>query len=150
VNTHRVIIVSVLLGLAPLLAGCGKGSSVKRLPVHGTVTLASGEAFSGSITFRPADGQGPAAGATVDEGSYQFDRDKGPTAGPQTVIMRRAVSRSRTPDKKQAVQKYKQGLQQYKAAQKDKQAIPKSEGEWTDSRDVADDGQYEQNFTLKD
>ncbi len=149
-NSHRVVVVSLLLGLAPLLAGCGQGSGVKRLPVHGTVAFANGETLNGSITFRPADGLGPAATTKLEEGSYQFDRGNGPTAGPQIVIMRRVVSRSRIPDKKQAVQQYKQAAQQYKQAQKNKQAIPKSEGEWTSSADLADDGQYLQDFTLKD
>ena len=138
VNSHRFIVVSILFGLAPLLVGCGRGTSVDRLPVHGTVTLADGGMFNGSITFLPANGRpGPAATMLVADGSYKFDRNNGPTAGAQTVIMKRIVPRSRIPEKKEIVQKGKKAFQ-------------KTQGEWTLSADILDDGQYLQDFTLKD
>ena len=66
------------------LAGCGQGKGVERLPVHGTVTLSSGEKLSGSITFLPAKGQlGPAATTKLAEGSYKFDRSNGPRRAPK-------------------------------------------------------------------
>ena len=85
-----MIVVSIFLGLAPLLGGCGK-KGVERLPLHGTVTVASGEKVNGSITFRPADGRGPSANVKLAEGSYQFDRKNGPAAGPHIVIVKRGL-----------------------------------------------------------
>lgn len=135
VNSHRAIAVSILVGLTLLLVGCGKGNGVDRLPVHGTVTLASGEKLSGSITFRPSDGLGPAANTKLEEGNYTFDRSNGPSAGPQIVTVMRVVPRSRVPDIKQAVPKNKKG-------------VPKTPGVWSKPADVADDGQYVVNLTL--
>ncbi len=129
-NSHRATVVLILLGLLPLLAGCGRGKRVERLPVHGTVTLSNGEKPSGSITFLPAKGQlGPAATTKLAEGSYKFDRSNGPAAGPQTVIVKRVVSRSRIPDKK---------------------PLSKVKAEWTEAANVSDDGQYLHNFTLEE
>jgi hypothetical protein len=58
--------------------------------MHGTVTVANGEKLSyGSITFMPPDGKpGPSATAPVTEGNYKFDRENGPTSGPQVVIVK--------------------------------------------------------------
>ncbi len=123
----------ILLGLAPVLVGCGRGTGVDRLPVHGTVTLANGEKLSGSITFRPAQGRsGPAATTNLTDGSYQFNRGNGPTAGSQTVIVMRIVPRSRIPQ-----------------ASTDKQALPNAKSQWTQSADISDDGQYLYDFTLE-
>ena len=107
---------------------------MERLPVHGTVTLASGEKLSGSITFLPARGRlGPAATTKLAEGRYKFDRHNGPAAGPQTVIVKRVVPRSNVLD-----------------SLAKKQPIAKTKGEWTQSAEVSDDGQYLHNFTLED
>jgi len=131
VNRYRAIVVSILLGLTPLFAGCDRG---KRLPVHGTVTLANGEKPSGSITFLPTKGRaGPAATTTLAEGSYHFDRSNGPLAGPKTVIVNRFVSRA---DRFQKLT--------------NKKAIPKTKTEWTRSVEVSDDGQYLHDFALID
>ncbi len=133
-NSQRTIIVSIFLGLAPLLIGCGKGKGVERLPLHGTVTLANGERPSGSISFLPAKGQsGPSATAKLANGSYQFDRSNGPAAGPHTVKVKRIVPRSSVME-----------------SLAKKQPIAKTQSEWTSSADVANDGQYLQDFDLKD
>jgi hypothetical protein len=84
-----------LIGPSLLLAGCGAGGGIVRLPVRGAVTLRSGDQLSGSITFLPAGGQhGPAATTTVSAGAYHFDRTNGPTAGPHRVVIKRVVSKS--------------------------------------------------------
>jgi len=85
---------SVLVGLCALLAGCGRESEIVRLPVRGAVTLASGEQLNGSITFLPVGGRGPAATTTVKDGSYQFDRTNGPTAGLHRVVIKRVIPKS--------------------------------------------------------
>ena len=128
----RAFAVLILLGLLSLHCGCGPGDRVDRLPVHGTVTMASGERLNGSIAFVPAQGQsGPSATTKLDEGKYEFDRTNGPTTGPHTVIIRRVVSRA---DSLKAI-----------AA---KQQTRENGAPWTLSADVADDGQYLQDFTL--
>ena len=102
--------------------------------MHGTVTIANGERLSGSITFLPDKGQrGPAATTGLVEGSYKFDRSNGPSAGPHTVLMKRIVPRSRIPEPHVS-----------------KQTIAITKAEWTTSADVADDGQYLHDFSLKD
>ena len=107
---------------------------MERVPVHGTVALASGEKLSGSITFLPAEGRaGPAASASLVEGSYKFDRSNGPTAGPHTVTVRRPLTRT--------------NLYRSRA---DTKTVAKKKMEWTRSADVLDDGQYLQDFTLDD
>ncbi len=133
-NDHRAIVSLFLLGLAPLLVGCGRGEVVERYPVHGTVTLANGARLSGSITFLPAKGRpGPAATTALVEGSYRFDRSNGPAAGSHAVkIMKRNNSRSRIPQ-----------------SPSDGQAAEKTRMEWTESTDVSDDGQYLHDFTLE-
>jgi len=134
VNSYRTIVVSILLGLALLFVGCGRGKAVQRLPVYGTVTLANGEKLNGSITFRPAKGStGPAATTKLADGSYKFDRSNGPTAGSQTVIVKRVVSRS---DALQLLGK--------------KQPVTKTKTEWIQSAEVSDDGRYLHDFTLED
>ena len=128
----RAFAVLILLGLLSLDCGCGGEQDLNRLPVHGTVTMASGERLNGSITFLPAQGQsGPSVTTKLDEGKYEFDRTNGPTAGPHTVIIKRLVSRA---DSLKAI-----------AA---KQPSRVSGAEWTLSADVADNGQYLQDFTL--
>ncbi len=133
-DSHRAIVSSILLGLAPLLFGCDKGKVVARFPVHGTVTFANGEKLSGSITFLPAKGRsGPGATAALVEGAYRFDRSNGPVAGPHTVkIMKRNVSGSRIPKSSPI-----------------NQAGENITTEWTESTDVSDDGQYLHDFTLE-
>lgn len=129
-NSHRTTVVLILLGLATLLVGCDRG---KRLPVYGTVTLVNGEKPSGSITFLPAKGRaGPAATTKLAEGSYKFDRSNGPTAGPQTAMIKRFVSRA---DALQAIA--------------DKKVIPQTKTEWTCSADVLDNDQYLHDFSLE-
>jgi hypothetical protein len=134
VKSHRGILIVFLLGLAPLLAGCGRKNEVVRFPVHGTVVLADGAKLSGSISFLPAKGQsGPAATTALTDGSYKFDRSNGPAAGPHTVIVKRIVPRPRVPDPLTV-----------------KRPIQKAGMEWTRTAEVADDGRYLHDFTLED
>jgi hypothetical protein len=128
----RAFVVLALLVILSLHCGCGREHRIDRLPVHGTVTMASGEQLNGSITFIPAPGQsGPSATTKLDEGKYEFDSTDGPTAGPHTVIIRRVVSRS-VSRKALAARQQNRG----------------NASEWTLSADVADDGQYLQDLTI--
>jgi len=131
VKRHRAIVIVILLGLTPLLVGCGKRTGLERFPVHGTVTLANGEKFSGSIIFLPATG--PAATTGLKDGAYQFDRNNGPVAGAQKVVVKRSVARSRIPDSR---------LKQ--------DATPTTKTEWNESVEVSNDGHYLHDFTLED
>jgi hypothetical protein len=114
-----------LIIILPLAAGCRR-SALDRLPVHGTVTLPSGEKLNGSITFAPIKGQsGPSATGKVIEGAYKFDRTDGPTAGPHNVSLHRVVSRAKMMEVV------------------NKKEPQKTNGEeWTSSADLIDDGTY--------
>ena len=128
----RAFAVLILLGLLLLNCGCGSETRVKRLPVHGTVTMASGERLTGSITFLPAPGKsGPSATTNLEEGKYAFDGTNGPATGPHTVIIRRVVTRA-------------DSLRAIKAKQRPQQ----NGAEWTLSADVSDSGQSVQDFNL--
>lgn len=128
-NARRVLILWILFGHAPLLVGCHKGTTVDRLPVHGTVTFPKGEKFQLSITFQPQKGQdGQSATAMVSEGKYEFTRQNGPSAGPKDVMLRRVGRAAPGPN----------------ADMKD---WPRK-SEWTRTAELSDDGTYEQNFEL--
>src|SRR4051794_10110705 len=97
---HKAIAACLLLGLLPLAAGCPAKGALDRLPIHGTVTLPGGEKLNGAISFLPASPASPhgsnprpSARTKLTEGSYQFDRSDGPTAGPQQVLIQRIVPR---------------------------------------------------------
>ena len=74
------------------LVGCGKSNPAERLPLYGSISATSGENINGSITFLPDGGRtGPAATTSIVGGKYQFDRDNGPTAGANRVVVNRAL-----------------------------------------------------------
>src|SRR6266496_4366473 len=84
----------VLLSLTVILAGCGNRSSAGRIPLAGTVRLASGERLDGSITFVPAEGRtGPAATTAIVDGKYRFEATNGPTPGEHRGIVKRIVAK---------------------------------------------------------
>jgi hypothetical protein len=139
-NRGRTAWLGVLVGLGALLGGCGKGD-IARLPLHGTISLPSGEALTGSITFVPLEGTpGPGATATISEGRYQFDRENGPTAGPHRVTVMRAIPKRLLLESRHS-----------KVPPAAKPAAPTAEPrmQWTLSADVADDGEYQRDFTLE-
>jgi hypothetical protein len=137
-NRHVAIVVAILLGLTALLSGCGKRKQVERQAVRGTVVLRSGEKLNGSISFLPADGSpGPAATATLADGSYEFDRGNGPTAGLHQVIVKRAIPKGAMMEKRS------KKLQS-------QESLPETEPkmEWTLTVNVTDDGAFQRDFTL--
>jgi hypothetical protein len=130
-NGNQAILFWIVLGFAPFLVGCRKGTTLDRLPVRGKVTLPSGELLNGSITFLPAKGRsGPAANTAVTEGKYGFDRYNGPVAGAHVVMVRRIEPRSG------------------RAPSAGELAAPPKKSEWTLSAELSDDGQYLQDFEL--
>ncbi|MBN2580714.1 MAG: hypothetical protein JXB10_17140 [Pirellulales bacterium] len=128
----RAFAVLILLGFLSLNYGCGRGHHAERLPVRGTVTMASGERLNGSITFVPVRGRsGPSATTKLDAGKYEFDRTNGPTAGPHAVIIKRVVSRT-------------DSMKTIAAGQRSQENI----AEWTLSADIVDNGHYLQDLTI--
>ena len=108
--------------------------------MYGTVSLVSGETFSGSITFVPERGtSGPAATVSLIDGAYRFDRSDGPTPGPHQVIVTRVIPK----DAALAARKKRGAPPPVK---------PKTEAdcklEWTQSRTVPTDGSYQFDFKL--
>ena len=53
--------------------------------VEGNVTIGDKPADDGTITFNPADGQGPSAGTQIKNGKYQFTGSKGLPPGAKNV-----------------------------------------------------------------
>jgi hypothetical protein len=69
-------------GLIFSIAGCGNGNLAT---VEGNVTVGGKPADDGTITFNPADGQGPSAGTAIKNGKYQFTGSKGLPPGAKNV-----------------------------------------------------------------
>jgi hypothetical protein len=74
---------------ALLLAGCfcaGCGRELDRQSVSGTVSYKGKPIVRGSITFAPAEGQGPTfVSAPVEEGSFSIPKSAGPVPGKYRV-----------------------------------------------------------------
>jgi hypothetical protein len=113
--------------------GCGRGTTVDRLPIHGTVAKADGEQLNGSISFLPAPGQkGPSATTKLEQGKYAFDRANGPAVGPHKVIIKRVI-----------------GREESRKAIAAGQPTAQNGAEWILSVTIADDGQYLQDLTIE-
>jgi hypothetical protein len=85
-NRRILLPAAVLAGLA---SGCGGGL----VAVSGTVTLDGRPADDGSVSFQPADGQGPSAGGSVREG--RFEVSPGLTPGTYKVAVRAGLKTGR-------------------------------------------------------
>ena len=76
---------SFLCLAAFLLCGCGSGD-IGRGAIHGHVTLDGQPLQQGRINFEPTAGtKGPTAGASIIDGRYSIDADKGPPLGKNLV-----------------------------------------------------------------
>lgn len=71
---------------AAALTGCGAPPGVR-----GTVTLDGAPVTEGSISFEPADGQGPSAGANITGGRFEIPPASGLKPGKMRVTVRAAV-----------------------------------------------------------
>ena len=73
-------LVVVLMGTC---VGCGGGGGL--VAVEGNVTFDGQPVEEGSIAFEPADGAGPSAGGTIQQGKYALAADAGVLPGKKTV-----------------------------------------------------------------
>lgn len=73
----------LVASLLPLMlcSGCDRG----RPPVYGEVTFDGKPVEDGTITFEPADGQGPATGGKIAAGRYEVTGDAAPLPGKKIV-----------------------------------------------------------------
>jgi hypothetical protein len=71
-------------GLIFLVAGCNNKDLAV---VEGNVTVGGKPADEGSITFMPADGQGPSIGAQINNGKYRFAGNEGLPPGAKSVAI---------------------------------------------------------------
>lgn len=60
-----------------LLAGCGPGNPLGRLPVSGSITLDGQAVESGNIRFIPQQSDGVSGGAVIAGGEYRMDKRQG-------------------------------------------------------------------------
>jgi hypothetical protein len=67
--------------IAVICPGCSDG----RYPVQGAVTYDGKPVDKGTITFEPADGQGPTTGARIVAGKYELTGDSAAWPGKKTV-----------------------------------------------------------------
>lgn len=63
----RLVSTSILLAATVLMTGCGDGTVV----VRGSVSLDGKPADEGSVSFQPADGNGPSSGGSVKDGRFE-------------------------------------------------------------------------------
>jgi hypothetical protein len=76
---HYVLLLVILALTA--LAGCGSS----RVPIGGAVTFDGKPVSEGSISFEPADGQGPSTGGKIADGRYELIGEAAPMPGKKTV-----------------------------------------------------------------
>jgi hypothetical protein len=68
--------------------GCRHADGPPRIAVFGTVTSPSGDPINGMVSFLPEAGTtGPAATASLIDGTFEFDRGNGPVAGKYRVLV---------------------------------------------------------------
>ncbi len=70
------IAVLLALGFIPFLTGCG-GPASSAVPVSGTVTVDGQPVEGGLITFLSVDDATPAAGAPIQDGTFQAEVEPG-------------------------------------------------------------------------
>ena len=81
-DSRHGIAIWLLAGLLAVCLGCG-GNDLTT--VEGTVTFDGQPVEAGSIVFEPADGAGPAAGGTIEQGKYRLAGDAGVVPGQKIV-----------------------------------------------------------------
>lgn len=70
-KTKIIPVLAILCLTAVVMTGCNKGP--KKIPITGSVKVAGEPVDSGSITFVPADGQGPSDGARIVDGQFSAE-----------------------------------------------------------------------------
>lgn len=69
------------------LTGCGNGAAV----VRGTVTVDGTPMSDGSVTFEPADGDGPSVGTGVTDGQFELPATSRMKPGVKKVTIRGSI-----------------------------------------------------------
>ncbi len=83
---NRCVCALALAAVVLLSAGCGKTDSQGRLAVTGTVTFQGKPLDQGTILFTPLDPKaGAPAGATIKDGKFAIDAQKGLAPGKYRV-----------------------------------------------------------------
>jgi len=67
-SAGHLVLIGIAALLLPWLLGCSTDDLVA---ISGQVTLDGNPLANGTITFVPADGKGPSAGAVIENGSYR-------------------------------------------------------------------------------
>ena len=76
------------VGIVLVIGGCQRADGPGRIAVVGSVTSQSGDPVDGTISFLPERGtKGPAATASLVDGTFKFDRKNGPVAGRYRVLV---------------------------------------------------------------
>jgi hypothetical protein len=74
-------------------SGCAPADGPVRIAVFGTVTSEAGDPVSGMISFLPQTGtDGPAATASLIDGTYKFNTKNGPVAGRYRVLVMKELA----------------------------------------------------------
>ena len=89
-STHLWIALSLLI--ATFTAGCADGPAVG--DVRGTVTVNGQPLKEGSIRFIPVDGDAPASGGTIHDGSFEAQV---PVAKQRVEIVANVIDEEKTP-----------------------------------------------------
>lgn len=95
-----LLVVAAALALVSTV-GCGRGSSLEKIPVSGRVLFDGQPVPNGEIRFFPIDGTvGPVSGAPILDGAYVADSRGGVPAGKHRVEIRgyRAANRQLSGD----------------------------------------------------
>lgn len=69
------------VGLACLVAGCGKKDPFNKQPVSGSVSLKGKPVANGALYFEPSEGQGTATNVTVTNGTFALTKETGLSPG---------------------------------------------------------------------
>ncbi len=132
---HSAVTLVALAGLLLVSTGCGNSASVS-----GKVTYNGQPVKVGSITFLPADGQGPSAGGVITDGAYQIE---GMTPGEKNVEIKSAPDVPVIRTSQESADMAAAGVQPAPA----KQSFP-PEAQGTKQTVTIQSGEQTQDFTL--
>ena len=125
----------VVITSVSFLLRWGKESVPRRFPLHGTVNWGGQPADNVVVSVVP-DGQnkGPAANCQAHNGTYQFNTENGPGAGPHRVVITHYALQ---PD----IEAYAKALRNAKTVHQ--------QLSWEFTFDVPEQGPWKKDFTLE-
>lgn len=88
----HIVMAGIIAGMAACVGCSGQDRRFARVAVHGEVFLDDRPLPNGSLSFVPQS-SGPASGASVVDGSFQIERQRGPTLGQYWVRITAEVSK---------------------------------------------------------